>query len=139
MANEDKHTYVRTNQPGLRKLLGDQEAEIMEQVWALGGPVLAKDVHARMPNGAKLAYSSVVCTMGRLTTKGLLSVIDGSTKPYRYLPTIAREKFIEQSVHHLLEALNQDFPVAVSNFIQQENAQVSSSLIDTVASLEDED
>lgn len=111
----------------------------MEQVWALGGSVLAKDVHARMPNGAKLAYSSVVCTMGRLTTKGLLSVINGSTKPYRYLPTIAREKFIEQSVHHLLEALNQDFPVAVSNFIQQENTQVSPDLIDTVASLEDED
>ncbi len=137
MANEDK--YVRTNQPGLRKLLGDQEAEIMEQVWALEGPVRAKQVHARMPNGAKLAYSSVVCTMGRLTSKGLLVVVDGSTKPYLYLPTITRERFIEQSVHHLLEALTQDFPVAVSNFIQQENAQVSPDLLDTVASLEDED
>jgi predicted transcriptional regulator len=139
MAHEDKHTYVRTNQPGLRKLLGDQEAEIMEQVWALEGAVLAKQVHARMPNGAKLAYSSVVCTMGRLTSKGLLSVIDGSTKPYLYLPTISREQFIEQSVHKLLEALTQDFPVAVSNFIQQENAPVSPDLIDTVASLADED
>jgi predicted transcriptional regulator len=139
MAHEDKHTYVRTNQPGLRKLLGDQEAEIMEQVWAQEGAVLAKQVHARMPNGAKLAYSSVVCTMGRLTSKGLLSVIDGSTKPYLYLPTISREQFIEQSVHKLLEALTQDFPVAVSNFIQQENAPVSPALIDKVASLADED
>lgn len=139
MAHEDKHTYVRTNQPGLRKLLGDQEAEIMEQVWAMEGPVLAKQVHARMPNGAKLAYSSVVCTMGRLTSKGLLRVIDGSTKPYLYLHTISREKFIEQSVHKLLEALTQDFPIAVSNFIQQENTQISPHLIETVASLVDED
>jgi len=38
---------VSTNRPGLKKLLGDQEADIMEQVWAIGGPVLVKQVHER--------------------------------------------------------------------------------------------
>jgi predicted transcriptional regulator len=136
MANEDKHTYVRTNQPGLKKLLGDQEAEIMEQVWALGGSVLAKQVHARMPNGAKLAYSTVVCTMGRLVTKGLLTVVDANTKPYLYVATVEREVFINGAIRHLLDSLRQDFPVAVSNFLQ-DGGSIPVILAETVARLED--
>ena len=136
MANEDKNTYVRTNQPGLKKLLGDQEAEIMEQVWALGGSVLAKQVHARMPNGVKLAYSTVVCTMGRLVTKGLLTVVDANTKPYLYVVTVEREAFINGAIRHLLDSLRQDFPVAVSNFLQH-GGSIPVTLAETVARLED--
>jgi predicted transcriptional regulator len=136
MASEDKHAYVRTNQPGLKKLLGDQEAEIMEQVWALGGSVLAKQVHARMPNGAKLAYSTVVCTMGRLVAKGLLTVVDANTKPYLYVATVDREAFINGAIQHLLDSLHQDFPVAVSNFLQ-DRGSIPTTLAETVARLED--
>jgi len=125
---------LRANRAGLKKLLGDQEAEIMEQVWLLRGPILARQVYERM--GADLAYSTVVCTMGRLTHKGLLRVIDDTTKPYLYLPTLTREEFINQAVGRLMGALLEDFPAAVCAVVQREQ-RLAQTLTDTVLALED--
>lgn len=116
---------VRTNRPGLKKLLGDQEAEIMEQVWSIEGPVLARQVYERMPEHLDLAYSTVVCTMGRLVAKGLLTVIDSSTKPYQFLPTVSRTEFVDQAVGRLLQSLTADFPLAVARFLQPQAAGAS--------------
>lgn len=134
--SEGRQPLVRTGQPGLKKLLGDQEAEIMEQVWNIGGLVLARQVHEAMSGGEKLAYSTVVCTMGRLVAKGLLSVKDPSTKPYLYLPTVGREQFIEASVRQVLASLAKDFPLAVANFLQ-EGGPVPAALAEVVNQLED--
>lgn len=127
---------LRSNRAGLKKLLGDQEAEIMEQVWLIRGPVLARQVYEKM--GADLAYSTVVCTMGRLIQKGLLKVIDDTTKPYLYLPTVSREVFIHQAVSRLIGALIEDFPAAVSAIAQREQF-LDRTLVDTVLTLEDSD
>jgi predicted transcriptional regulator len=127
---------LRSNRTGLKKLLGDQEAEIMEQVWLNPGPVLARQIYERM--GANLAYSTVVCTMGRLIQKGLLKVLDDTTKPYLYLPTVTREAFVQQAVGRLMGALLEDFPAAVSAVVQQEQL-LDKSLVAAVLTLEDED
>jgi predicted transcriptional regulator len=126
---------LRSNRMGLKKLLGDQEAAIMEQVWILNGPILARQIYDRM--GADLAYSTVVCTMGRLMQKGLLTVIDDTTKPYRFLPTLTREEFINQAVGRLMDALLEDFPAAVSAVMQREQ-RLDKTLTATVFALEDE-
>lgn len=128
-----ENPLLRANRPGLKKLLGDQEADIMEAVWALGaGPVLAKQVHEHMSGGERLAYSTVVCTMGRLTTKGLLKVVDSTTKPYLYLPTLGREQFVNRAVGNLLEALTADFPLAVSRFLHPAEEQPSQTVIQAI-------
>lgn len=126
---------LRSNRAGLKKLLGDQEAEIMEQVWLLGGPVLARQIYERM--GAHLAYSTVACTMGRLINKGLLQVIDDTTKPYLYFPTLSREAFVNQAVDRLMGALLEDFPQAVSAVVQREQ-RLNQVLTDRVLALEDD-
>ncbi|AGY58293.1 BlaI/MecI/CopY family transcriptional regulator [Gloeobacter kilaueensis] len=131
-----RQPLVRTAQSGLKKLLGDQEAEIMEQVWAMDGPVLARQVHEAMPGGAKLAYSTVVCTMGRLVAKGLLKVTNPSTKPYLYVATIGREAFIETSVRRVLASLAKDFPAAVAGFLQG-SENLSPELGELLSHLED--
>lgn len=125
---------LRSNRVGLKKLLGDQEAEIMEQVWLIQGPVLARQVHEKM--GADLAYSTVVCTMGRLINKGLLKVIDDTTKPYLYLPTVSREVFVHQAVSRLMGALMEDFPAAVSAIVRRDQL-LDKTLADTIFTLED--
>ncbi|MBC7881073.1 MAG: BlaI/MecI/CopY family transcriptional regulator [Anaerolineae bacterium] len=127
---------VRTNRPGLKKLLGDQEADIMEQVWAIGGSVLAKQVHERMRGGEKLAYSTVVCTMTRLANKNLLHIIDSTTKPYRYEAILSREQFVGSAIQHVLGSLAQDFPVEVACFLQ-ERSNVSDQIKQTLSGLED--
>ncbi|WP_287128558.1 BlaI/MecI/CopY family transcriptional regulator [Candidatus Cyanaurora vandensis] len=127
---------LRSHRPGLKKLLGDQEAEIMEQVWALGGPVLARQIHERMPSGERLAYSTVVCTMGRLVTKRLLRVIDDTTKPYRYLPTISQQDFINQAVERVICALIEDFPGAVSAVVEREGLHTP-GLVEAVLDLKE--
>jgi predicted transcriptional regulator len=132
----ERQPLVRTGQSGLKKLLGDQEAEIMEQVWALGGPLLARQVHEAMPGGAKLAYSTVVCTMGRLVAKGLLTVTNPSTKPYLYMATTSREAFIETSIRRVLASLAKDFPAAVAGFLTKGEG-LDPKLGKTLAHLED--
>ncbi|MBC8122748.1 MAG: BlaI/MecI/CopY family transcriptional regulator [Gemmatimonadaceae bacterium] len=133
-----ENALIRTNRLGLKKLLGDQEAEIMEQVWAMGGePVLARQVHERMPGGERLAYSTVVCTMGRLATKGLLKVIDATTKPYLYLPTLTREQFVDRTVGKLLEALAADFPLAVSRFLRPGDEQPPETVVQAILEAEE--
>jgi predicted transcriptional regulator len=127
---------VRTNRPGLKKLLGDQEADIMEQVWAIGGSVLVKQVHERMQRGEKLAYSTVVCTMTRLANKGLLRIIDTTTKPYFYEATLSREQFIGSAIQQVLGSLAQDFPAEVACFLQGQTS-VSEQLKETLNGLED--
>ncbi|UFP93191.1 BlaI/MecI/CopY family transcriptional regulator [Gloeobacter morelensis] len=133
----ETNRIVRAHRSGLKKLLGEQEAEIMEQVWAMGGPVLAKQVHERLPANVSLAYSTVACTMGRLVQKGLLQVLNGNTKPYLYLPTLSREQFVQRAVDQLLESLAADFPAAVSSFVRKESSKDATHLVDKIAQLED--
>lgn len=110
----------------------------MEAVWALGtGPVLAKQVHEQMPGGKRLAYSTVVCTMGRLTAKSLLKVVDDTTKPYLYLPTLGREQFVDRAVGQLLEALTADFPLAVSRFLRPVEGQPPETVVKAILEAED--
>ncbi len=134
-----ENVALRSNRVGLKKLLGDQEAEIMEEVWQISGSVLARQIHEQMPSGTKLAYSTIVCTMGRLVNKGLLKVVDDTTKPYLYCPTLSREAFVNQAVGRLLGGLLEDFPSAVSAIVKQEQHKqaLSQELTDTVFTLED--
>ena len=56
---------------GLRQVLGELEAEIMECVWDLG-QASVRDVHHCLLERRQIAYTTVMTVMSRLAAKGFL-------------------------------------------------------------------
>jgi predicted transcriptional regulator len=103
---------------GLRKILGDLEADVMEAVWALGQATV-HDVHQRLDAANReLAYTTVMTVMSRLAEKGLLEKRkDGPA--YLYMPAASREEFTRRTVGTVLSELLDDFSApAMSQFVE---------------------
>lgn len=106
LATEPDITVFRTDRPGIRKVLGDLEAEIMEIVWARPASqgITVREVFEALSARRRLAYTTVLTTMTRLARKHLLRVEkDGQT--YVYYPTATQAEFIARFVGRLLEDL----------------------------------
>lgn len=101
---------IRLRQPGLRKLMGDLEAAIMEVVWAQepGGLVTVREVYEALLDGRKIAYTSVMTVMGNLAKKGVLAVEKSGTA-YLYRAPLSREAFTSQAVGAIVSELLSDF------------------------------
>ena len=103
---------------GLRKILGDLEADVMEAIWALGTATV-HDVHQRLAAANReLAYTTVMTVMSRLSEKGLLDKQkDGAA--YVYKPAASREEFTRRTVGTVLSQLLDDFSApAMSQFVE---------------------
>ena len=103
---------------GLRKILGDLEADVMEAIWALGRATV-HDVHQRLADANReLAYTTVMTVMSRLADKGLLDKRkDGAA--YVYVPAASREEFTRRTVSTVLSELLDDFTApAMSQFVE---------------------
>ena len=57
---------------GLRKILGDLEADVMEAIWALGHATVHDVLERLAAADRELAYTTVMTVMSRLADKGLL-------------------------------------------------------------------
>jgi predicted transcriptional regulator len=104
-------------QQGLRKILGDLEADVMEALWACGQATV-RDVHARLAAADRaLAYTTVMTVMSRLAAKGLLEQRkDGAA--YVYMPAASKEEFTRRTVGTVLSELLDDFTApAMSQFV----------------------
>jgi predicted transcriptional regulator len=78
---------VRLQQAGVA--LGSLENEVMDAVWACGGELRVRDVHARFQG--RLAYTTVMTTMDRLFKKGLLERrMDG--RAFLYCARVTRQQ-----------------------------------------------
>jgi predicted transcriptional regulator len=101
----DLHSF-RTDRPGIRKVLGDLEAEIMELVWERPGNqgTIVRDVFEILYERRRIAYTTVMNTMARLAKKGLLRV-EKSDQAYVYYPNFTQQEFISRFVGHILEDL----------------------------------
>jgi predicted transcriptional regulator len=103
---------------GLRKILGDLEADVMEAIWALGRATV-HDVHQRLADAHReLAYTTVMTVMSRLAEKGLLEKRkDGAA--YVYMPAASKEEFTKRTVGTVLSELLDDFNApAMSQFVE---------------------
>ena len=70
---------------GLRKILGDLEADIMVVIWELGSTTV-RHVYETMLKQRKIAYTTVMTVMSRLAEKGILEKNkQGQTYVYRSL------------------------------------------------------
>lgn len=99
-------SVFRTDRPGIRKVLGDLEAEIMEIVWArpVGEGTTVRDVFAIVYERRRSAYTTVMNTMTRLAKKNLLQA-EKHDHAYVYYPTSTQEEFVSRFVGRILEDL----------------------------------
>jgi predicted transcriptional regulator len=106
VTREPEISVVRLDRAGIRKALGDLEAEIMELVWARAGDrgVTVRDVFALLHKRRKLAYTTVMTTMARLARKRLLRT-ETRGQAYVYFPTVTQDEFISGFVGRILENL----------------------------------
>jgi predicted transcriptional regulator len=91
---------------GIRKVLGDLEAEIMEVIWALsaGEGITVRDIFEVLYERRHLAYTTVMSTMARLAKKKLLQV-EKHDQAYLYTPVFSEQEFISRFVSRILEDL----------------------------------
>lgn len=96
--------YTRS---GIRRVLGNLEADIMELVWERRLPegvgVRVKEIHKVLFFRSELAYTTVMTTMARMARKGLLRAErDGAG--YIYYPTAADSKEFHHQIMKLTVA-----------------------------------
>ncbi len=102
----EKELIIHPDRQGLRMVLGDLEAELMDVIWRHpeGEWCTVRDVYETMLQERRIAYTTVMNTMTRLANKGVLeSRKDGMV--YLYRPRQSREAFIHGVVGHVLERL----------------------------------
>jgi predicted transcriptional regulator len=99
-------SVFRPDRPGIRKVLGDLEAEIMEAIWArpAGQRTTVRDVFEVLYDRRRIAYTTVMNTMARLARKGLLRV-QKDDQAYVYHAVFTEEEFISRFVGRVLEDL----------------------------------
>ena len=98
-------------------LLGPLESEVMETVWDLGESTV-RDVYAELAGRRGIAYTTVMTTMARLASKGLLER-DTTGLAHRYRATVSREQYAKSTVHSVVDWLVDAFPEpAMSYFVE---------------------
>ena len=101
---------IRLRQQGLRKLMGDLEASIMEVVWARepGSLVTVREVYEALLDSRKIAYTSVMTVMGNLAKKGVLAV-EKSGAAYLYKAPLTQQAYTDRAVGSIVSELLSDF------------------------------
>jgi predicted transcriptional regulator len=99
-------SVYRPERPGIRKVLGDLEAEIMELVWARppGEQTTVRQVFESLYERRRIAYTTVMSTMARLARKRLL-LVEKDGQAYAYRPTLSQREFVSRFVERVLESL----------------------------------
>jgi predicted transcriptional regulator len=116
---EPEITVFRPNRPGIRKVLGDLEAEIMELIWARAPAegVTVRDIFEPLHRRRRLAYTTIMSTMARLARKGLLK-IKKHGQAYVYFPAFTPAEFESRIVGRLLEDLLVSFSGPTVEFLE---------------------
>src|SRR6266542_6141309 len=112
MADGPDISVFRPDRPGIRKVLGDLEAGIMEVIWArpAGEGATVRAVfealydRRRAEEGSTIAYTTVMNTMARLARKNILRT-EKADQAYVYSPTLSQDAFVSRFVGRILEEL----------------------------------
>jgi predicted transcriptional regulator len=105
---------ARRNDP-IETLLGPLEQDVMEAVWQLGESTV-RDVHGLLAADRTIAYTTVMTTMSRLATKGLL-VRDTGGLAHRYRAAVSREKYARSTVEGVMGWLMDRFPEPAAAYL----------------------
>lgn len=97
----------RLDESGLRRLLGDLQADIMEVAWR-EGEVRIRQVWEQIKPERDVTFNTVMTVMNRLASQGLL-LRTGLSRGYRYHPRLPREAFIREITGRIASGLLSDF------------------------------
>src|SRR6266700_308936 len=102
MALEPDISVFRPDRPGIRKVLGDLEAEIMELIWARppGQGTTVREVFEVLYERRRVAYTTAMNTMTRLAKKRLLRVAKRA-QAYTYSPHLTQTELAPRFVRRL--------------------------------------
>jgi len=140
-------SVVHPDRPGIRKVLGDLEAEVMELIWSRppdqGTSVrdvfeilYERRLNASVEERRRIAYTTVMNTMTRLARKNLLRT-EKQDQAYIYYPNFSQEEFVSRFVEHMLENLLLNFAGATRDGIaalaDPETAAKAHNLLDQIA------
>jgi predicted transcriptional regulator len=109
-ADVDISTF-HPHRPGIRKVLGDLEAEIMEFIWARSSSdqgIMVRTIFEALYERRRIAYTTVMSTMERLARKNILRV-EKHEQAYIYYPNATRQQFISYFVGCIVEDLLESF------------------------------
>jgi predicted transcriptional regulator len=138
MTNEPDISVFRPDRPGIRKVLGDLEAEIMELIWArpAGQGTTVREVFEVLYERRKVAYTTAMNTMTRLAKKRLLRV-EKRDQAYIYYPSFTQQEFVSRFVGRILEDLFVNFAGATREGLDalpdQQAAAQARALLDEIA------
>ncbi|MFC1564227.1 BlaI/MecI/CopY family transcriptional regulator [candidate division KSB1 bacterium] len=101
---------------GIRQILGDLEADIMELLWQKG-ELTVREVYGILKSDREIAYTTVMTVMSRLSEKGLLDKIK-SGSAYIYIPIVSESEFTQSTVKKVMKSLLEDFAApSINQFI----------------------
>jgi predicted transcriptional regulator len=138
MNPEPDISTFRPDRPGIRKVLGDLEAEIMEFIWArpTNQGTMVREVFEALYERRRIAYTTVMNTMTRLAKKNLLWV-EKNDQAYIYHPNFTQQEFISRFVGRILEDLLVTFSDATRERMNalpdQQAAALMQQLVDEIA------
>lgn len=101
----------------IEDLLGPLEQDVMEVVWDLEDATV-RDVHDRLATRRKIAYTTVMTTMTRLATKGLLQR-ETSSLAHRYRPAISRDSYGRSTVESVMRWLVDRYPEPAASYLAE--------------------
>jgi predicted transcriptional regulator len=104
----------RRNEP-LEALLGPLEQEVMDVVWRRGDTTV-RAVHDDLAQRRTIAYTTVMTTMTRLATKGLLTR-DTEGLAHRYRPAVSRERYARSAVNDVMSWLLERYPEPAVSYL----------------------
>jgi predicted transcriptional regulator len=139
-------TVFRPDEPGLEKMLGALEAQVMQVMWDAPTPRTVLEVRDELETrGKDAAYTTIMTTLGRLYTKGLLRR-EAQGKAYYYTPQVTRREltdsvaqqvmsglvgsFAEPAIAYFVEALEKQAPEkleALAELLERKRAERSES------------
>lgn len=101
------------------KVLGELESEIMRIIWQSNSSVSVRDVTKKLRKNRKIAYTTVMTVMGRLSDKGLLKRI-ASGRAYIYKSAYSKDRFLTRVSRQIIRNLMANFgESAIAHFAQE--------------------
>ncbi len=104
----------RRNDP-IEALLGPLEQDVMDVVWRLADATV-RDVHGELASQRTIAYTTVMTTMSRLASKGLL-MRDTGNLAHRYRPAVSRDRYARSAVEDVLAWLLDRYPEPAAAYL----------------------
>ncbi len=128
-------SVFRPRKDGLEKTLGALEAQVMDAVWDAEGAVCVDDVRrALATTGKDAAYTTVMTTLSRLHTKGLLAR-EMKGKAYYYTPRVSRDELSDNVSKQVIDGLLSTFAEPAMSYFVEALGNVDPSKLDSLAEM----